>query len=129
MSSNDYSLLLQNLKELLDVDFYTILLSQRVFEGMVDEHCGIKCGNVVYNDINNKKITMRLNNEIYESLKHCNFSIVPQKLHNIMNFLKSGYEKGRDMQSLSEMINFVSKDMSELKQQEIMINCCNINLI
>ncbi|XP_028399214.1 vacuolar protein sorting-associated protein 33B-like isoform X2 [Dendronephthya gigantea] len=103
-----------------DVDYVTPLCSQVTYEGLVDDIFDIKSGMVVFDQSvtgTDKSMTMLLssNDEIYKEIRDRHFTNVFSYLSLNAKKLQVGYDKRKELSSVSAMKEFVSKDLRSLQ--------------
>jgi len=86
-----------------NLDFVSVILNQVNYQGLIDDLFGI--------DIDNIKVgetKYRLNDELYNELKHLNFASIGIKLNELAKFIQNEFSAKDNLQSLNEMKKLVS---------------------
>eukprot|EP00794_Sanderia_malayensis_P009528 gene9528-10514_t len=104
-----------------DVDYVTPLLSQLSYEGLLADVFGISrfisFGRDVTGDEKTTRLVLDSNDKVFQEIRGLHFTSVFPLLSSKAKELQFGYDKRKDMTSVSELKNFVSQDLKLLKQQ------------
>ena len=86
-----------------NLDFISVILNQLNYQGLIDDLFGIDIDNVKVGE--NK---YKLNDELYNELKHLNFASIGVKLNKLAIFIQNEFSTRDNLQSLNEMKKLVS---------------------
>lgn len=86
-----------------NLDFISVILNQLNYQGLIDDLFGIDIDNV---KVGEKKY--KLNDELYNELKHLNFASIGVKLNKLAIFIQNEFSTRDNLQSLNEMKKLVS---------------------
>ncbi|KAK2157090.1 hypothetical protein LSH36_199g04005 [Paralvinella palmiformis] len=105
-----------------DTDFVTPLCSQVTYEGLLQDTFGMECGFVDFPpEVSGRDTSIKMlltsYDEVYEDIRDRHFSNVFTYLSHTARSLQRQYDKRHNITSVSEMKEFVSKDLKGLKQQ------------
>ncbi|XP_069840348.1 vacuolar protein sorting-associated protein 33B [Dendropsophus ebraccatus] len=108
-----------------DVDYITPMCSQVVYEGLVDDVFGIKCGGVefgpeVTSSDKSVKILLNSQDKVFEQIRNEHFSNVFSFLSQKARNLQTQYDKRRGM-DIKQMKTFVAQELKGLKQEHRML--------
>lgn len=86
-----------------NLDFVSVILSQLNYQGLIDDLFGIEVDNVSVG-----KEKFKLNDDLYNELKHLNFASIGVKLNKLAKFIQNEFSTRDNLQSLNEMKKLVS---------------------
>jgi len=105
-----------------EIDCVTPLCSQLSYEGILSDVFSITSGYVdfdkeVTGNDKNTRVLLDSSDPVFKEIRDMHFTSVFPLLSNKVKHIQTGYNKGKDAKSLSEMKDFVSQDLKSLKQQ------------
>ncbi|NXA36129.1 VP33B protein, partial [Eudromia elegans] len=109
-----------------DTDYVTVLCSQVVYEGLLDDTFRVKCGRVDFGpDVtsSDKSIKVLLNSQdkVFSQIRNEHFSSVFGFLSQKSRNLQAQYDRRRGM-DIKQMKNFVSQELKGLKQEHRLLS-------
>jgi len=105
-----------------EIDCVTPLCSQLSYEGILSDVFSITSGYVdfdkeVTGNDKNTRVLLDSSDPVFKEIRDMHFTSVFPLLSKKVKHIQTGYNKGKDAKSLSEMKDFVSQDLKSLKQQ------------
>lgn len=97
-----------------NLDYFPLFLSQLNYMGLLDD---LFCIEDEYNEILTNK--ERVNDELYENLRHLNFSSIGVKLNQLARYIQLEYENSDKLKDLHEIKKLVSNLGSLTTKQEL----------
>ncbi|CUM46381.1 uncharacterized protein AC631_03092 [Debaryomyces fabryi] len=112
-----------------NLDFVSVILNQLNYQGLIDDLFGIDIDNV-----NVGETKYKLNDELYDELKHLNFASIGIKLNELAKFIQNEFSAKDNLQSLNEMKKLVSNlgnltSKQDLIKKHTFLSECILNYI
>ncbi|XP_048583700.1 vacuolar protein sorting-associated protein 33B isoform X2 [Nematostella vectensis] len=120
-----------------DVDYVTPLCSQVTYHGLLDDTFSTRSGFIEFGpEVTGKEQPLKMllgsQDEVFCDIRDRHFSNVFTYLRQKAISLQSGYDKRHNLSSVSDMKNFVSTELSALRQQHkslaLHIGACEVVL-
>lgn len=104
-----------------DVDYASLLCSQLTYEGLVAERFGIKSSvgdfpKEVTKTEQGIKLRLNSSDRVFFEIRGLHISSIFQVLSHKAKMIQCGYDKRNDLDSVSEMKQFVSEDLKRLRK-------------
>ncbi|CAF0708878.1 unnamed protein product [Brachionus calyciflorus] len=106
------------------VDFITPFCSPLTYEGLLNEYFSLNAGYIdqVPEIVKNKRVKLSNDDKIFENIRGMHISEIFAHLKNFVNELKNVHEKKNELNSVSDMKNFVKSDLKNYNQLSDLVN-------
>ncbi|RNA37684.1 vacuolar sorting-associated 33B [Brachionus plicatilis] len=110
-----------------NIDFITPFCTPLTYEGIISEHFKLNVGYIEHipDEIKRKIVKLSNNDKIFENIRGMHISEIFSHLKKFLADLKNVHEKKKEINSVSEMKNFIQSD---LKNYTELSNALNLHL-
>lgn len=110
-----------------NLDYLPVVMNQLTYVGLIDEIIGLNINLIKMANEQNKMEQVKVDDELFDNLKHLNFSLIGMKLNQLAKLIKNQYTGNPTEMNLKDIKNLIENLTDLNRQQDLVKKHTNIS--